>query len=138
MHKFFCNFNALTGKSELAPNKSIFARAFAQTEEETLSQIKKLIQNLYENTNKLKDITTSEKHIENLNEIELLISNLYYSLFASPMELENENKENSEIKQLVTNSIELASNLEKLINIPEYNRLASIIRNDFQNMLNQL
>ena len=138
MHKFFCNFNTLTGKSELAPNKSIFARAFAQTEEETLSQIKKLIQNLYENTTKLKDMTTNEKHSEALNEIELLISNLYYSLFASPMDLQDESKEKSEMKDLITNSIELASNLEKLINIPEYNRLASIIRNDFQNILNQL
>ena len=67
-----------------------------------------------------------------------MISNLYYSLFASPLELVGNINNESSIKNLFTKAIEIASFLEKKINIPEYNRLSSIIKNNFQNILNNL
>ena len=140
MHKFFCSYNNLTGKYELSGSKNnIFSNSvLSQAENDTMGEIKRTIQNLYDCESKLKDIIKDEDDLKTLDETELLLSNLYYSLFASPMEIEENPKEEQENKSLLTEAITLASNLEKLINIPEYNRIASIIRNNLQNILNKL
>ena len=140
MHKFFCNYNTLTGKYELSGRKNnIFSNnVLTQSENDVMVQIKKDIENLYGYVCKLKENTKAEKHLEKLDEIELLISNLYYSIFASPMDTDKTNENDLDAKQLLTKSVELSSELEKLINIPEYNRISQIIRNEFQNILNEL
>ena len=85
MHKFFCNYNNLTGKYELSQSKSnLFSnRAYMQAENTLLPQIKQDIQALYENIVMLKEKETNENRLNRLDETELMVSNLYYSLFAA-------------------------------------------------------
>ena len=130
MHKFFCNYNRLTERYELSLAKnSFFANKVSSLAENTLlPQIKNDIQNLYENVVLLKDNEQDENRLNILDETELLISNLYYSLFASPLELANEKEHNS--SKVLQNSLELITQLEKNINIPEYNRLVTLIKNN--------
>lgn len=139
MHKFFCNYNQLTEKYELTKNGNSFfnSKINIQAENNLLDEIKTNIQALYELTVNLKEITTDSERLSKLDEIELLISNLYYSLFASPLELAQNSTNTMTEKELYIKSIELASNLEKQINIPEYNRLCYLIKSAFQN-LNQM
>lgn len=139
MHKFFCNFNNITQKYELSLSKPNIFNVKINSDEETslMQEIRNDIQNLYELTTQIKEIITNDEDLNIVNETELLISNLFYSFFASPLELPEEDKK-IELKELLTKAIEEANNLEKLINIPEYNRLAGIIRNNFQILLNKL
>ena len=73
-----------------------------------------------------------------LDKTELMISNLYYSLFASPLELPDNEQNINEIKNLVQKSITLINKIESEINIPEYNRLANLIKNNLQCIFNSL
>lgn len=139
MHKFFCNYNHITEKFELSANKGNFFNNKVNVQEENLmmKEIKNYIQNLYELIVQIKEMEKDENNISLLEETELMISNLYYSFFASPLELAPKEQEAADIKILLTKAIEEANNLEKIINIPEYNRLAMMIRNNFQVLLNK-
>ena len=130
MHKFFCNFNNLTQKYELSlvKNNFFFSKSTIQAENTLLPQIKSDIQNLYENIVLLKENETDENKLNILDETELMVSNLYYSFFAAPLEL-IENK-TSQKNLVLQNSFELINSLEKNINIPEYNRLVSLVKNN--------
>lgn len=130
MHKFFCNYNNLTEKYELSLSKNnIFSsKASIQAENTLIPQIRQDIQALYENIVLLKENETAEEKLNRLDETELMVSNLYYSLFASPLELANRNNLTNE--QVLQNSLELVNSLEKNVNIPEYNRLIALIKNN--------
>lgn len=140
MHKFFCNYNKLTEKYELSTNKgNIFnVKISAEDENSIMQEIRNTIQNIYELTLEIKELSKDNENLSLINETELLISNLYYSFFASPLELPSENERKNEIKALLAKAIEEAGNLEKIVNIPEYNRLVNIIRNNFQVLLNDI
>ena len=132
MHKFFCNYNNLTERYELslARNNFFTNKTSIQAENTLLPQIKNDIQTLYENIVILKENEKEEKRLNILDETELLLSNLYYSFFASPLELaQNKSSENNQILQ---SSLQLVNQLEKNINIPEYNRVVGIIKNNLQ------
>lgn len=140
MHKFFCNYNNLTERYELSLNKNnIFSvKINAEEERSIIQQIQNDIQQLYELTTQIKEHLKENEDISLVNETELLISNLHYSFFASPLELAEDKKEKDEIKPLLTKAIELTNELEKNVNIPEYNRLVVIIGNNFQTLLNKI
>lgn len=130
MHKFFCNYNNLTEKYELSLAKSSFFsnKSTIQAENTLLPQIKEDIQQLYEYIVLLKEFETDENKLNLLDETELMVSNLYYSFFASPLELASENKK--EVKVILIESLKIIGALEKNINIPEYNRLVNLIKNN--------
>lgn len=135
MHKFFCNYNNLTEKYELSLSRNnLFSnKTTMQAENTLLPQIRQDIQELYENIVLLKEIETIEERLNSLDETELMVSNLYYSLFASPLELaENKPSQNDQVLQ---NSLELINSLERNINIPEYNRLVNLIKNNLELLL---
>lgn len=132
MHKFFCNYNNLTEKYELSLSKNnlFSSKSNIQAENTLLPQIKSDIQQLYENIVMLKDLETDENKLNRLDETELMVSNLYYSFFASPLELANDKSNQKE--GILLNSLEVINSLEKNINIPEYNRLIVLIKNNLQ------
>lgn len=137
MHKFFCNYNSLTERYELGITRNMMFnnRINVLAESTLLPEIKALLQELYENTLALKGLLTDERQLKILDESELLMSNLYYSLFASPLELV---EGSGETKNLLARNVEIASELEAKINIPEYSRSAMIIKNNFQNIINHI
>ena len=117
MHKFFCNYNPLTQKFELmsGTRNNIFRNnTIIQEENNLITQIKNDIQQLYENIVFLKESEEDENRLNLLDETELLISNLYYSLFESPLELVEGKKEGDKDKCKL-----LINNLIQKINIPE-------------------
>lgn len=132
MHKFFCNYNNLTGKYELSLSRgNLFSnKTMMQAENTLLPQIRNDLQSLYENIILLKENEKEEDKLNILDETELMISNLYYSLFASPLELAQEKQNTNE--QILQNSLKLLNSLEKNINIPEYNRQITLIRNNLE------
>ncbi len=134
MHKFFCNYNNLTERYELSINRGMTFKNNAQIQAENtlLPEIQNAIQELYENIVELKEKETNEDRLNLLDETELMISNLYYSLFSSPLELP-EKKENKSFS--IQHGIELANGLLKVINIPEYSRLCSLIKNNLESLL---
>lgn len=140
MHKFFCNYNLLTEKYELSLSRSnLFNNKIkVQAENSLLTEIQKDIQSLYENIVIIKDKIKDEDNLLLLDKTELMISNLYYSLFASPLELPDNKQNINEIKNLVQKSITLINKIESEINIPEYNRLANLIKNNLQCIFNSL
>ena len=94
------------------------------SEEEVDVRIKELADQITKESEK------NEDKLNRLDETELMVSNLYYSLFASPLELaDNKQTQN---KNALQKSLELVNNLEKNINIPEYNRLVTLIKNNLQ------
>lgn len=140
MHKFFCNFNPLTQKYELSQVRNnvrglFSSKVTSQAESNLMSDIKSLLQELYVNIVLVKEKESNEGRLNTLDETELLISNLYYSFFASPLELPQQNM--TATGSELAKALELVGRLEKLINIPEYNRLASIIRNNISSLLHQ-
>lgn len=137
MHKFFCNYNSLTERYELGVTRNMMFnnRINVLAESTLLPEIKALLQELYENTLALKGLLTDERQLKILDESELLMSNLYYSLIASPLELV---EGSGETKNLLARNVEIASELEAKINIPEYSRSAMIIKNNFQNIINHI
>ncbi|MBQ8909084.1 MAG: hypothetical protein IJY90_02205 [Clostridia bacterium] len=133
MHKFFCSYNNFTERYELTKSQGIFSpRVNIQAENILLNQIKKNIQSLYELTVTLKENEKDEQKLITLDQTELLISNLYYSLFASPLDI-NENKRALTGTELAE-AIKLVGLLERDINIPEYNRMALIIKNNLTSL----
>ena len=133
MHKFFCSYNKFTERYELTKSQGVLSpRVNTQAESSLLKQIKDNIQKLYELIVLLKENEKDEQKLLKLDESELLISNLYYSLFASPLELSEEKKSLSgnELAQ----AINLVSLLERDINIPEYNRMAMLIKNNLTSL----
>lgn len=140
MHKFFCNYNNLTEKYELSLNRNmIFSPHINVMAENTLlPQIKNLLQEIYDSILLLKENITNEEHLKIIDDNELLLANLYYSLFASPLELNSPSSLQSTVKDVVANIITKVSLLIEKINIPEYNRLATLMLNNFQNLLNKL
>ena len=140
MHKFFCNYNNLTEKYELTKNKSFMFNTSVniQAENNMLEEIRNDIQSLYNFVVSLKEKTTDNDLLNLTNETELLVSNLYYSFFASPLELPTEKTDNLSEKEMLTKCIDISLSLEKKINIPEYNRLCHIITEELRNILNHL
>ena len=140
MHKFFCNYNSLTEKYELSLNRNMLfsPRINVMAENTLLPEIKKLLQEIYDNILLLKENITNEEQLKTLDNNELLLSNLYYSLFASPLELNSPLGMQGTIKDILSNTIGKVSSLIEKINIPEYNRLASLMLNNFQNILNSI
>lgn len=138
MHKFFCNYNNLTERYELSlNNRSPFSLKINVLVERTLlPEIKELLQGVYDNTTLLKSQMGDEDSLKMLDNAELLVANLYYSLFASPLEL-NDPPRTITNRELLTETIEKLSLLGEKINIPEYNRSVEIIKNTFQNLLNK-
>ena len=132
MHKFFCSFNKLTERYELGKTQGLMfgGKVNIQAENTLLPQIKNNIQSLYEQIVLLKEGQNDDSKLTILDETELLISNLYYSLFASPLELTE--KKTGELT--TDKAIELALLLERDINIPEYNRLIVLIKNNLQRL----
>ena len=140
MHKFFCNYNNLTEKYELTKNKSFVFNTNVNiaAENNMLEEIRNEIQSLYDLIVNLKEKTRDNDLLNLVNETELLISNLYYSFFASPLELPSEKTENLSEKEILTKSLDISLSLEKKINIPEYNRLCHIIIEQLRNIQNHL
>ena len=138
MHKFFCNYNNLTERYELSlNNRSPFSLKINVLAERTLlPEIKELLQGVYDNTTLLKSQMGDEDSLKMLDNGELLVANLYYSLFASPLEL-NDTPRTITNRELLAETIEKLSLLGEKINIPEYNRSVEIIKNTFQNLLNK-
>ena len=133
MHKFFCSYNNLTERYELSKTQGIvFGKVNVQAENVLLGEVKKNMQSLYNLTALLKENEKEEKRLEILDETELLLSNLYYSLFASPFELLGEKRTltGNELKE----ALNLALLLESKINIPEYNRLITLIKNNISRL----
>ena len=132
MHKFFCNYNPLTQKYELMSgmrNNIFRSNTIIQEENNLIPLIKNDIQQLYENIVFLKESEEDEGRLNLLDETELLISNLYYSLFESPLELVEGKKEGNKEKCKL-----LINNLLQKINIPEYNRLCNLIKNNLEQL----
>lgn len=140
MHKFFLNYNSLTERYELSRNKTILIsnKAVAQAENTLLPEIRSSLQQLYELISQIKESEKNENILKELDEIELLSSNLFYSLFSSPLELRRADDNATSLVPLYQKAITIASNLEKMINIPEYNRLIILIKNNLQNILNSI
>lgn len=138
MHKFFCNYNNLTERYELSlNNRSPFSLKINVLAERTLlPEIKELLQGVYDNTTLLKSQMGDEDSLKILDNAELLVANLYYSLFASPLEL-NDTPRTITNRELLAETIEKLSLLGEKINIPEYNRSVEIIKNTFQSLLNK-
>lgn len=133
MHKFFCNYNNLTESYELSQfrNMGLNRSAIIQAENTLLPQIQQTIQSLYENVVLLKEKESDENRLRILDETELMISNLFYSLFTSPLELVDDKKQSSGNAQT---SLQLINELIKMINIPEYNRLCILIKNNLESL----
>lgn len=138
MHKFFCNYNSLTEKYELSLNKNmLFNQKINVLAENTLlPEIKNTLQQLYDNTILLKEKISDDEKLKILDESELLISNLYYSLFLSPLNIDENTDNQVDIKTILVKCVEETSELEAKVNIPEYNRLCMLLKNNFQNLLN--
>ena len=140
MHKFFCNYNNLTEKYELSLNKNmLFNQKINVLAENTLlPEIKNTLQQLYDYTILLKERIADEEKLKILDESELLISNLHYSLFSSPLNIVENSDNQTDIRRVLVKCVENASGLETKVNIVEYNRLCLLIKNNFQNLLNSL
>ena len=134
MHKFFCSYNNFTERYELTKRQStLFSpRVNIQAERTLLQEIKQNIQKLYELIVVLKENEIREEKLNLLDESELLVSNLYYSLFASPLELQREKK--APTGNELAEAIKMASLLERDINIPEYNRMTMLIKNNLTSL----
>ena len=130
MHKFFCNYNNLTERYELSKAQGIMfgSKVSIQAENTLLPQIRSNLQSLYQLITSLKDNENIDSRLTILDETELLLSNLYYSLFASPLDLPTE-KTPLTGKELAS-AITLVGLLERDINIPEYNRMMLLIKNN--------
>ncbi len=127
MHKFFCNYNPLTGKYELSQMRGGFRNSILiQAEVDLLDEIKKNLQQLYENVVLIKEQNNNEELLSKLDDIGLMISNLYYSIFSAPLELVNDNNlENATIKKCIN----IIDDLISKINIQEQSRLCFLIKN---------
>ena len=137
MHKFFYNYNTLTERYELSLNKGLIfnARSMSTANTTLLKNIQDNLQKLYQAIVSAKERETDEERLKIFDETELMISNLYYSLFASPLELVSTSAEENNTNYLNI-ALSLITALEQEINIPEYNRLATLIKNNIFQMNN--
>ena len=138
MHKFFCSYNNLTEKYELSLNKTMFLNSKANilAENSLMGEIKDTMQRLYDNITLLKENITEEDYLTLLDESELLLSNIHYSIFSSPLELNDNPASEVKLSKLLSDCIVCCSELESKINIEKYNRPCHILKNNFQNLLN--
>ena len=135
MHKFFLKHNILSEKEEINGVNNIFCQTL-NNNSTAMQKLKNTIQSLYNYLVLAKEKDDSQ--IDDLCKIELLTSNLYYSFFASPLELPEKNSNTLIFRDLIINALEEAKNLIEIINIPEQNRIASIIYINLQNILNKI
>ena len=96
-----------------------------------MPKIKNLLQQIYSDLVVLKEKNKETETLEKLDKCELMLSNLYYSFFSSPLELieidfNNTNNDKEILNSLTKNIDEIIS----IINIPEYNRLCLLIKNN--------
>ena len=103
-----------------------------------MNQLKTTLQKLYNLVVIAKEKADKDEFIDRLCKVELLVSNLYYSFFASPLELPEKSSSDLDFKGLILQAIETSKNLIEQINIPEENRTALIINLDLQNLLNMI
>ena len=127
MHKFFCNYNNLTQRYELSQAQGLMFNRKVEMQKETplLGKIKNDLQSLYDIIVSLKE-GQNEGDLLLLEESELLLSNLFHSLFASPLEIKNTKPDALGLQK----GIDITFSLEKDINIPEYNRIILLIKNN--------
>lgn len=137
MHKYFFKHNILTEKRELSKNGTLFAQTMANSSTD-MQNLKQTIQSLYNYVVLAKEQTEDGEQIDALCKTELLISNLYYSFFASPLELPESKDNTLNFSQLLTKAIETSKSLIEQINIPEENRVALLINLNLQTLLNFL
>lgn len=135
MHKYFFKLNNLTENQELYKTSS-FVCGLSATK--GLEKIKQNIQDLYNNVIWAKEQVQTDSQTDQLCKIELLISNLYYSFFQSPLNLPEKNSITLSFKDLLVKAIEISKNLIESINIPEQNRVAYLINLNLQTLLNQI
>lgn len=137
MHKYFFRHNNLTEKNEISKNGNIFSQILSSQSTE-MNQLKTTLQKLYNLVVIAKEKADKDEFIDRLCKVELLVSNLYYSFFASPLELPEKSPSDLDFKGLILQAIETSKNLIEQINIPEENRTALIINLDLQNLLNMI
>ena len=137
MHKYFFRHNNLTEKNEISKNGNIFSQILSSQSTE-MNQLKTTLQQLYNLVVIAKEKADKDEFIDRLCKVELLVSNLYYSFFASPLELPEKSPSDLDFKGLILQAIETSKNLIEQINIPEENRTALIINLDLQNLLNMI
>lgn len=137
MRKFFCTYNNLTERYQLsvARNGFMSPRINALAENTLLSEIREAIQNLYNQIVCIKEEEQDSDRLSKLDDCELLVSNLYYSIFAEPLNIETECSE-LPMRQRLNICFDLASRLESMINIAEQYKLCGEIKNIFQSLIN--
>ena len=118
MHKYFFRHNNLTEKNEISKNGNIFSQILSSQSTE-MNQLKITLQNLYNLVVIAKEKADKDEFIDRLCKVELLVSNLYYSFFASPLELPEKSSSDLDFKGLILQAIETSKNLIEQINIPE-------------------
>lgn len=127
----------MTEKNEISKNGNIFSQILSSQSTE-MNQLKITLQKLYNLVVIAKEKADKDEFIDRLCKVELLVSNLYYSFFASPLELPEKSSSDLDFKGLILQAIETSKNLIEQINIPEENRTALIINLDLQNLLNMI
>ena len=127
----------MTEKNEISKNGNIFSQILSSQSTE-MNQLKITLQKLYNLVVIAKEKADKDEFIDRLCKVELLVSNLYYSFFASPLELPEKSPSDLDFKGLILQAIETSKNLIEQINIPEENRTALIINLDLQNLLNMI
>lgn len=137
MHKFFLKHNILLEKDEIGKTSAVFCQSLSKTCS-CMQSLKKTLQSLYNVVVLAKEKAYADEQVDLLCKVELLTSNLYYSFFASPLDLPEKNSSSSSLKELVSKAIEISTELIEKINMPEENRLANIINLNLQNLFNLL
>ena len=137
MHKFFLKHNILLEKDEIGKTSAVFCQSLSNNSN-SMQNLKETMQSLYNYVVLAKEKTTTDHQIDLLCKIELLTSNLYYSFFASPLDLPEKNSSSQTLKELVYKAIEFSTVLIETINIPEENRIANIINLNLQNLFNMI
>ena len=137
MHKYFFKHNILTERRELAKGAGLFIQTLSNNSSD-MQTLKQTIQSLYNLIVLAKEKTTDGNQIDALCKIELLVSNLYYSFFASPLELPENSSSSLSFRQLIAEAIKSSKKHIEQINIPEENRSALIINLDLQSLYNSL
>lgn len=137
MHKFFLKHNILLEKDEIGRTSAVFCQSLSNNSN-SMQNLKETLQSLYYYVVLAKEKATTDNQIDLLCKIELLTSNLYYSFFASPLDLPEKSSSSQTLKELVYKAIEFSTVLIETINIPEENRIANIINLNLQNLFNMI
>ena len=137
MHKFFLKHNILLEKDEIGRTSAVFCQSLSNNSN-SMQNLKETMQSLYNYVVLAKEKAYADEQVDLLCKVELLTSNLYYSFFASPLDLPEKNSSSSSLKELVSKAIEISTELIEKINMPEENRLVNIINLNLQNLFNSL